>query len=75
MRVHTIHCDTVLWSSSLTVSNKALYIHIRALELSAKDMIYDPGPSCCIIGYIDVADARNYSNFFAKMPWNSGGMC
>ena len=35
IRVHTNHCDTMSWSSSLTGSDEDLYIHTRALELSA----------------------------------------
>ena len=74
MRVKPNHYDTVSWSSSLTGSYETLYIHPRELELPVKDRMCDPGPSCFMVRYIDVDDARNSSRFSVKTPWNSGGM-
>ena len=74
MRVNPNHHDTVLWSNSLTVSNEALYIHPRALELSTKDRMCNPDPSCWMVRYIDFSYAINSSRFSLKTPWTSGGM-
>ena len=50
---------TVSLSSSLMGSNKALYIHPRALDISVKDtnMMHAPSPNFCMVSYIDVAEA------------------
>ena len=74
MRFNPNHHDTVLWINSLTVSNEALYIHNRALELSTKDMMCNPDPSCWMVRYIDFSYAINSSRFSVKTLFNSGGM-
>ena len=74
MRVQPKNRDTMLWIYSLTGSNEALYIHPRALELYMKARVCDPGPICCMVRYIYVSAARNYSKFRMKTPCNSGVM-
>ena len=46
IRFQTNHRDTVLWVLSLNGSDEALYIHPRALELSFKVRMCEPGRSC-----------------------------
>ena len=74
IRFYPSHSYTVSWISYLNVSNETLYIHPRALELSVKTGLCNPGPSCCMLRYIDVSDARNYSEFSVKTPWGCVGM-
>ena len=74
IKFQTKHRDTVSWSSSLTRSNEAFYIHSRDLELSVKAMMCDTGPICWMVRYIYFADARNSSKFIMNVPWNSGRM-
>ena len=74
MKVQPNHYDTVFWSSSLTASNEALFVHPILLELFVKSRRYEPGPSCWMIRYIDVTNARNSGRFSVKTPWNSGGI-
>ena len=66
MMGHPNYLATVLLSSSLTGSNDAFYIHQRAPEIYTKTRMCVIGNFFCIVRYMDVAEANNYSRLTLK---------
>ena len=62
-RVQPSQQDTVSCDYTFTGSKYALCIHPSAMGLSVNANMCETCPSCRIVIYIDIADARNYNRF------------